>query len=802
MGSGGGDASESKLVISQSLHTALKVLFLVYVICLLFLLVRVTATGISIETDIQAIVPQNDAPAVKIANETLNARFGDTIVFAVLSADKNALKESTLELTEGLTRNELLKVRSDEEFYGSYQALIDLYRPYRFSLLSRTDRELLLSGKENELVDSAWRKLLGFRPANIVGSFADDPLGVFENYWSALPIMKSGSGIDIEGYIDIESDGGQREYAKVIVLEINGGALDMSLQSELVGYLNDLQRAVKNKFENIEIYRTGLLFHAQYAASKAKKEFTLISIVSLIGIITLFLFCFRSLRPLFLSVASLVFGFSSAVVICSTIFKELHLFTLVFGASLIGVVVDYSVHYFSHSKFAKKLDRLAVLKKIFPSICMGLVTTVAGFTCLYQASLPGLREIATFCVLGLMSAWLFVVVVFPQIAGAKSKPFPDVVYRIARLPERMWLLIGNRMSRVFVVIFFVCSILVGFFAGESLHDIRLLYKPPDELIKSDLKIGSIFPEQASNQYLSVSGKDAQAVLGTEERLLVELDELIASGGLEGYSAISQYVPSYVKQKDNYRIVSDTIYSDSGELDRFIAQAGIDDGLKEKFKQSHHNAASNYLSISEFLSSAPDEIGMRWMGEHDGIYYSIITLSGIHSIEALSEIASKYNGVSFVDRIRMLSGSLFQLFKQAIVLLVLAYGIVALVLLLRYKHLASLSILFIPLLSLSIVLALYAIFSVSVGLFHILALYLALGLGLDYGIFLYDSNASDEAKIAVLLSVLTSSLSFGMLSLSSTPMISAFGLTILLSGLLSLIIAPLSIAFGRSLVQQK
>ena len=65
------------------------------------------------------------------------------------------------------------------------------------------------------------------------------------------------------------------------------------------------------------------------------------------------------------------------------------------------------------------------------------------------------------------------------------------------------------------------------------------------------------------------------------------------------------------------------------------------------------------------------------------------------------------------------------------------------------------------------------------LFHMLALMLLLGIGVDYGIFLQEqpSTGNQSAWLAVGLSALSTLLSFGLLGFSNTPALRAFGLTI-------------------------
>ena len=76
------------------------------------------------------------------------------------------------------------------------------------------------------------------------------------------------------------------------------------------------------------------------------------------------------------------------------------------------------------------------------------------------------------------------------------------------------------------------------------------------------------------------------------------------------------------------------------------------------------------------------------------------------------------------------------------------------------------------------------------LFNVLALMLLLGVGIDYGIFLQAHEDDPQAWLAVVIGAGSTWLSFGLLGLSQTPALRAFGLTLMLGLPLVLVLAPL------------
>ena len=139
----------------------------------------------------------------------------------------------------------------------------------------------------------------------------------------------------------------------------------------------------------------------------AKKEISVIGLGSLVGLLLLVLLTFRSLRPLTLIVLTVVSGCIFALAITLAVFGFVHLFTLVFGASLIGVSVDYSFHYAAEDAFGgQDWTPDKGLRNIFAGITLGLLTSVLAYLALTVAPFPGLQQLALFSSAGLLGAYL------------------------------------------------------------------------------------------------------------------------------------------------------------------------------------------------------------------------------------------------------------------------------------------------------------------------------------------------------------------------------------------------------------
>ena len=103
----------------------------------------------------------------------------------------------------------------------------------------------------------------------------------------------------------------------------------------------------------------------------------------MLAVIILLIFIFRSVKPLAFSVGSILVSIGIAVLATLTVFHKMHVITLVFGTSLIGSCIDYSLHFFTHWAGNKELkSSIEIRNHIFSSLLMAIVSTGICFAIL------------------------------------------------------------------------------------------------------------------------------------------------------------------------------------------------------------------------------------------------------------------------------------------------------------------------------------------------------------------------------------------------------------------------------------
>lgn len=95
------------------------------------------------------------------------------------------------------------------------------------------------------------------------------------------------------------------------------------------------------------------------------------------------LLIFRALRPLAASVFSIAGGVVFAFFLCHALWNSIHILTLLFGASLIGVAVDYSLHlyYFRSSYPAGAADSKTHFIPRCCSVCLPVLSVTVLWPC-------------------------------------------------------------------------------------------------------------------------------------------------------------------------------------------------------------------------------------------------------------------------------------------------------------------------------------------------------------------------------------------------------------------------------------
>nr|WP_307720791.1 MMPL family transporter [Pseudoduganella lutea] len=673
---------------------------------------------------------------------------------------------------------------------------LSLFQQHRLVLMTPAQQEQLQKEGAAFWTQQALAKLYAPFGGPKLGAWQDDPFGLFSGWVQdraqETPVRPR------DGHLFVADD--EKQYV-LLPLKLKVPALSMTAQGQVLPVLEEAVAAARQAAPQARVIQAGVVLHAANAGSQASREMHTIGAGSVAGIILLTWLVFRTLKPIALILTSIGVGVLGALSVCWLLFGQIHLMTLVFGASLVGVAQDYGIYFLCNRLSADaSLDSRALLKKLLPGLALTLLAAVIGYMGLAFTPFPGLRQMAVFSALGLIFAWLTVICWFPQLIGPRSLKGGSLVHRYGAALAHWPLLRANAGTWIAVAVFGVAAAF-GIAKLGANDDIRLLQNPPKHLVDDQIKLGKLLDAPTPVQFFLVRGDSAETVLQREEALKSRLDGLIAAGQLSGYQAVSNWVPSARTQQERRALVDLKLLGHEGPLAAVAQQAG-EDAAWVKATADALRAAGTPLGIDAFMAAPASEPWRHlWLGKEHGEFASIVALRGLSmaAVPQVRPLADGLAGVQWVDKVAEISSVLGRYRVNMGFVVLAAYCVVFVLLLPRYRGRAWRVIAPTALASVA-TLAILGYAGQNLQLFHVLALMLLLGVGVDYGIFMQEESVKSAGRkdatpwLAVGLSAANTLLAFGLLGLSNTPALQAFGLTMLLGTLLVWLAVP---CFGVS-----
>jgi predicted exporter len=602
------------------------------------------------------------------------------------------------------------------------------------------------------------------------------------------------SGIFPDGYLLTAEY--EDNYYVFISATLATSAIDASASSAgPIAAMYEAKEVVSKNYGEVEFVFSGVPFHSYSGAQTSKREIGMIANLSMLGLIILIVFTFRSLKPILLSLFSIGVGLLSALAVCFSVFGELHILTIVFGTTLIGVSIDYAFHFFAeYYNYKKARDGNAILRRIFPGITLGLVTSLMAYLALLIAPFPGLQQISLFSAVGLLGAYITVILFFPIVEPPTYRIRTIHLMEFSKKLTAAWQLVTVNRRLTIPVLITVTFIVGGMLRLETNDDIRLLYNTPKELLQNEILTASIMKNRPASQFLLIQQETPQALLEAEERMRHDLDTLVAQKHISSYQALSQIVPSLKRQTENLDLLERELFTPL--LDKQSNMLDLSRREKKALRADILAANKRRLDLVEWLDSSQSApFAHMWIGRIQNSFASVILLTDIKSIKHLEELAGNHPDVSFVDKVGSISLTLKNYRSTASLLVALVYCVIMLMLVFRYGYRKAALIITPPVLASLCTLAILGYLNIQLNLFNILALILVLGIGIDYTLFFVEGEKHQATtSLAILLSALTTILSFGLLALSSTPLTNSFGVTILIGIILAYLLAPLATCF--------
>ncbi|MDB5854498.1 MAG: exporter [Herminiimonas sp.] len=673
----------------------------------------------------------------------------------------------------------------------SPQDWLAVFNDHRDILMTAADESALRARGGEQWAQLALAQLQSPFGGPRLGPWKDDPFGLFAGW--AQERARETPVRPRDGRLFVGD--GNFQYV-VMPMTLRQPAFALHTQEAIGPALEKARAAALASVPGARVLEAGVVLHAAAAGKQAGREVSTIGIGSLIGIALLVWFAFRSFKPIAYLALLIGVGCLGALSISLLVFGRVHLLTLVFGATLIGVAQDYGIYFLCRRLAANpSTSSTRLLRDLLPSLLLTLIAAAIGYLGLALTPFPGLRQMAVFSVTGLVFAWLTVICWYPTLVGPTSFAAGDAAARWGRLLGH-WPVPKARRGWLIASVVAACVLATGWARLGVNDDLRSLQNPPRDLIAQQQQVGALLDAPTPVQFFLVRGADAEAVLQREEALKRALAPLIAAGSLGGVQAISNWVPSAKSQASRKQALDESLLGTNGALPLLARQLGEGDDWVRLARA--RNADKETLQVDAFLAAPVSEpFRHLWLGDAEGGKASIVALRGLRlgEIARIQQAGVGLPGVQWVDKVAEISSVLSRYRRYMGWALLGSYLAVFCLLSLRYRG-GAWRVIAPAVTGSAVTLAILGLIGQPLQLFHLLALMLLLGIGVDYGVFFQERSgrrSEGAAWMAVTLSAGATLLSFGLLSLSRTPALQAFGTTMLLGTALVWVLVP---CFGQ------
>ncbi|MBR8356815.1 MMPL family transporter [Burkholderia vietnamiensis] len=278
-----------------------------------------------------------------------------------------------------------------------------------------------------------------------------------------------------------------------------------------------------------------------------------LSTASIVLIVALLLTLYRSPRTLALGLLPVLTGIAAGIAAVGVAFGTVHGLTLGFGTTLIGEAVDYSIYLFVQSARADSRNvaragdaTRAWIAAYWPTIRLGVLTSVCGFASMLFSGFPGLVQLGLYSIAGLTAAALVTRFVLPHLRG-EHVAIRDVS-RLGALLARATAAAPRLRWPLALVVAAACATLVIHRDGLWSRELAALSPVPASAQALDARLRADVGAPDVRYLVVISAPSEQAALERAEQVAAQLQPLVDRGALAGFETPARYLPSDAAQR--------------------------------------------------------------------------------------------------------------------------------------------------------------------------------------------------------------------------------------------------------------
>ncbi|KVW34922.1 MMPL family transporter [Burkholderia ubonensis] len=591
----------------------------------------------------------------------------------------------------------------------------------------------------------------------------------------------------------------------VLVVQTAAAGSDTDAQARAIDAVRrafDTARQATPGASSCTLAMTGPGVFAVDTRDTIRRDVERLSTLSLLLIVALLLTLYRSPRTLALGLLPVLSGIAAGLAAVSVAFGTVHGLTLGFGTTLIGEAVDYSIYLFVQSAQAGPRDATrpadatrAWLAAYWPTIRLGVLTSVCGFASMLFSGFPGLVQLGLYSIAGLAAAALVTRFVLPPLRGDHV-----AIRDVSRAGAALALHRDDLWSRELA----------------ALSPVPARAQALDARLRADVGAPDV-------RYLVVIPADSeQAALEGAERVAAQLQPLVERGALAGFENPARYLPSDAAQRARQASLPD-----AGTLaarlraavahqpitvkpDLFVPFVADVDAARHAplLTRADLRGTSMALAVDALLT----ERAGRWSAmlplrapDAARAAHAAHTAQAVPDLDAAPSLDAApvraavaragVPGALFVDMKAEADRLYVDYVREDLRLSLAGFAAIAVLLLIALRSPRRVVRALAPLVAAVLVVAAgFAAAGVPLTILHLIGMLLIVAVGSNYALFFCKRDDAQPVTPHTLVSLLVANLAtvagFGLLALSHVPLLETFGLTVGPGAMLALAFAAI------------
>jgi len=712
-----------------------------------------------------------------------NKSISNQVIFSIKVTDKNdadviaQLASSFADTLKNVSKKYLTNIissRPDIEetiysyFYSNFPFLIDS------SYYKTLDDKLTTDSVRASLI-SSYNQLVSPGSSFLKNYLLNDPLFITGKFFNNLNSTSNSEGIIVEDGIVYSKDKKQILITAKTTQDAGDSKNDIALYEQLEKFKKKWNAIYPDN--NMDYFGTFAI--AAENAIQIKKD-TLLTISLSLTLILLILFFYykKFLIPIYFFLPA-IFGSAFAIGVMGFLKQEISAISLATGAVMIGIIVAYSFHFFTHLRHTRSIS--ITIKEISAPLLTGSFTTITALTALCFANSEVLQDFGLFAALSLSGAAIFTLIGLPVILQLFSFDYaaiPDEP-KIFKIPT-----ISPKYRVLCIGIIFILTFIFLYAAKDVRFDSDLssMSYYSDEFKNKEEQLTGINPQKEKKIYLFAIEKNYETACATNFQLFEKLTELKTKGEIKSFLSSAQFlIPHEIKRKrekqwndfwdkkksETFEVINKTADSVGFSNSAFVNfQKWIN---RENISEANNDTLLQTIGLDNFIKIEKEKSTF--------ITTLVVKDENLNNIKA--ELRN-INGIEIFDKAEM-ANTLLDLVKNDFnYILWISASIVFFTLLLIYGRIELALLAFFPMaISWIWILGIAALAGIEFNFVNVVISTFIFGLGDDFSIFVmdgllnkykYKKNSLGSYTSAIILSAVTTIIGLGVLFFAKHPAI--------------------------------